>query len=157
MTGTLEHIYLVAEKRGETETREKIELEAGLGIVGDRYHTYAKSCLAAEDPVPENHLSLIDKSVLDDFLANQAKDSGLEYADFRRSLITSGVDLNALVDKEFMVGTARCRGIELCEPCAFLAATVHRGVLPGLVNRGGLRAIIIKSGNAEIGSAVTEA
>lgn len=157
MTGTLEHIYLVAEKRGETETREKIELEAGLGIVGDRYHTYAKSCLAAEDPVPENHLSLIDKSVLDDFLANQAKDSGLEYADFRRSLITSGVDLNALVDKEFMVGTARCRGIELCEPCAFLAATVHRGVLPGLVNRGGLRAIIIKSGNAGIGSAVTEA
>jgi len=157
MTGTLEHIYLVAEKRGETETREKIELEAGLGIVGDRYHTYAKSCLAAEDPVPENHLSLIDKSVLDDFLANQAKDAGLEYADFRRSLITSGVDLNALVDKEFMVGTARCRGIELCEPCAFLAATVHRGVLPGLVNRGGLRAIIIKSGSAEIGSAVTEA
>ena len=157
MTGTLEHIYLVAEKRGETEAREKIELEAGLGIVGDRYHTYAKSCLAAEDPVPENHLSLIDKSVLDDFLANQAKGSGLEYADFRRSLITSGVDLNALVDKEFMVGTARCRGIELCEPCAFLAATVHRGVLPSLVNRGGLRAIIIKSGNAEIGSAVTEA
>ena len=97
MTGTLEHIYLVAEKRGETEAREKIELEAGLGIVGDRYHTYAKSCLAAEDPMPENHLSLIDKSVLDDFLANQAKDSGLEYADFRRSLITSGVDLNALM------------------------------------------------------------
>jgi MOSC domain-containing protein YiiM len=107
--------------------------------------------------VPENHLSLIDKSVLDDFLANQAKDSGLEYADFRRSLITSGIDLNALVDKEFMVGTARCRGIELCEPCAFLAATVHRAVLPGLVNRGGLRAIIIKSGSAEIGSSVTEA
>lgn len=157
MTGTLEHIYLVVKKRGETEAREKIELEAGLGIVGDRYHTYAKSCLTAEDPVPENHLSLIDKSVLDDFLTNQAKDSGLEYADFRRSLITSGVDLNALVDKEFMVGTARCRGIELCEPCAFLAATVHSGVLPGLVNRGGLRAIIIKSGSAEIGSAVTEA
>ena len=38
MTGTLEHIYLVAEKRGETEARKKIELEAGLGIVGDRYH-----------------------------------------------------------------------------------------------------------------------
>jgi len=156
MTGTLEHIYLVAEKRGETEAREKIELEAGLGIVGDRYHTYAKRCLATEDPVPENHLSLIDKSVLDDFLANQAKDSDLTYADFRRNLITSGIDLNALVDKEFMVGSARCRGVELCEPCAFLAATVHRGVLPGLVNRGGLRAIIIKSGNAEIGSTVTE-
>jgi len=156
MTGTLEHIYLVAEKRGETEAREKIELEAGLGIVGDRYHTYAKRCLATEDPVPENHLSLIDKSVLDDFLANRAKDSDLTYADFRRNLITSGIDLNALVDKEFMVGSARCRGVELCEPCAFLAATVHRGVLPGLVNRGGLRAIIIKSGSAEIGSTITE-
>jgi hypothetical protein len=156
MTGTLENIYLVAEKRGETEAREKIELEAGLGIVGDRYHTYAKRCLATEDPVPENHLSLIDKSLLDDFLANRAKDSDLTYADFRRNLITSGIDLNALVDKEFMVGSARCRGVELCEPCAFLAATVHRGVLPGLVNRGGLRAIIIKSGNAEIGSTVTE-
>jgi hypothetical protein len=29
-------------------------------------------------------------------------------------------------------------------------------VLPGLVNRGGLRAIIIKSGSAEIGSTITE-
>ena len=131
MTGTLEHIYLVAEKRGETEARKKIELEAGLGIVGDRYHTYARRCLAAEDPVPENHLSLIDKSVLDDFLANQAKDLGVEYADFRRSLITSGTDLNALGDKALMVGTARCRCIELCAPCAFHAATLHRAVLPG--------------------------
>ena len=156
MTGILEHIYLVAEKRGETEALEKVELEAELGIVGDRYHTHGKRCLATEDPVPENHLSLIDKSVLDDFLANQAKDSDLTYADFRRNLITSGIDLNALVDKEFMVGGARCRGVELCEPCAFLAATVHRGVLPGLVNRGGLRAIIIKSGSAEIGSKITE-
>lgn len=157
MSGKIEHIYLVTEKRGEPVAQDAIQLEAGLGIVGDRYHANAQQRLQTSETVPDNHLSLIDKAVLDEFLADEARDSGLGYKDFRRSVITSGIDLNALVGKEFTVGSALCRGIELCEPCAFLAATVHRGVLPGLVGRGGLRAIVIKGGEAETGSLVAAA
>lgn len=155
MSGKIEHIYLVANKRGEPRAQSVIQLEAGLGIVGDRYHANALNRLDLGEAAPDNHLSLIDRDVLDDFLATHSSETPLKYSDFRRSLITSGIDLNALVGAEFMVGSARCRGVELCEPCAFLAATVHRGVLPGLVNRGGLRAIVLSDGEAEIGSAVS--
>lgn len=154
MTGTITHIFLVANKRGEPRAQQSITLEAGLGIVGDRYHAEALNKIERGEAAQENHVSLIDKQVLDDYLANEAPDSGLGYSDFRRSLVTSGVDLNALVGKEFTVGTSRCRGVELCEPCVFLAATVHRGVLPGLVNRGGLRAIVLADGEAAVGAAV---
>jgi len=156
MTGTVAELYIVATKRGAPEARAAIELQAGLGIVGDRYYASSQKKQEDGEAVPENHLSLVDQSVLEDYLANQAQGSDLSHSDFRRSVVTRNIDLNALVGKDFMLGSARCRGVELCEPCAFLAATVHRGVLPGLVGRGGLRAIILEDGNAEIGSAVAE-
>ena len=155
MTGSVAELYIVTTKRGTPEARKAIELEAGLGIVGDRYHANSQKKHTDGEAIPENHLSLVDYAVLEDYLANQARDTDLGHGDFRRSVVTKDIDLNALVGKDFTLGTARCRGVELCEPCAFLAATVHRGVLPDLVGRGGLRAIILEDGNAEIGSKVT--
>lgn len=154
MTGSIAELHIVTTTRGAPEARDAVELQAGLGIVGDRYHAKSQKKRENGEAVADNHLSLVDKTVLEDFLAKQAPDSGLGLGDFRRSVITQGIDLNALVGKDFLVGTARCRGVELCEPCAFLAATVHRDVLPLLLGRGGLRAVILDDGRAEIGSEV---
>lgn len=153
-TGSIAELYIVSTKRGAPEAREAVDLQAGLGIVGDRYHAKSRKKREDGEAVADNHLSLVDKAVLEDFLAKQAPGSDLGLGDFRRSVITQGIDLNALVGKDFLVGTARCHGVELCEPCAFLAATVHRDVLPKLVGRGGLRAIILEDGSAVIGSEV---
>ena len=92
---------------------------------------------------------------MDTFLARN--NAEIDYGDFRRNIITSGVDLNALVGKEFLLGNVLCKGTELCEPCAFLAATVHRAVLPELINKGGLRATVLSDGEIGAGSEIKSA
>jgi MOSC domain-containing protein YiiM len=78
-------------------------------------------------------------------------------ADSRRQVLTRGIDLNALVGREFTVGSVRCRGVELCEPCAHLQSVTQDGVLKGLVHRGGLRADVLNDGDVSVGDAVTSA
>lgn len=46
------------------------------------------------------------------------------------------------------------QGIELCEPCAHLAATVNAKVLPHLAHTG-LRAAILSSGTIHSGDTIT--
>jgi len=81
----------------------------------------------------------------------------LSAADSRRQVLTRGIDLNALVGREFTVGSVRCRGVELCEPCAHLQSVTQEGVLKGLVHRGGLRADVLNDGDVAGGDAVTSA
>ncbi|MFK7864801.1 MAG: MOSC domain-containing protein [Pseudohongiellaceae bacterium] len=153
--GQVEKIFIALESRGAVLEIENAELEAGKGILGDRYHSRAEQLIAEGKKVPDNHISFIAKEELDAFL--KTNNSDLNLSDFRRSVITTGVDLNSLVGKEFTVGDALCYGAELCEPCAFLAATVHRKVLPELVEKGGLRATVIRDGSITAGSKIEEA
>jgi MOSC domain-containing protein YiiM len=150
----VENIYISLKKRGPVAEVDSATLEAGKGIVGDRYHTLAQQHLEQNSPVPENHVSFVAREELDTFLTENS--SKLSYGDFRRSIVTSGIDLNALVGKQFKVGDAVCFGAELCEPCSFLAGSVHHAVLPGLINRGGLRATVIETGTITKGSQLVE-
>ncbi len=152
MAGTVEKIYIAKERREAWQLVQSAELEAGKGIVGDRYHAEAIEKLASGEAVRENHLSLIAKEELDAFLSHN--NAELSHGDFRRNIVTSGVDLNSLVGKQFTVGQTVCQGIEFCEPCAYLAATVHRAVLPELVEKAGLRAIVLEGGELEVGSQI---
>jgi MOSC domain-containing protein YiiM len=64
------------------------------------------------------------------------------------------VPLNHLVDREFWVGPVRMRGTRLCEPCKYLEGLTQRGVMSGLVHRGGLRALILTEGIIRAGDVV---
>ncbi|NQV68662.1 MAG: MOSC domain-containing protein [Pseudohongiella sp.] len=152
MSGKVERIY-VADNRRETVTRiETAKLESGKGIVGDRYHSRSVQSRTTGSVPPINNISLIAGEELDAFLGRN--DAEIDYGDFRRNIITRGVDLNSLVGKQFSLGTALCVGTELCEPCAFLAATVHRAVLAELLHKAGLRAVIIEDGEVEAGGEI---
>ena len=90
--------------------------------------------------------------------AGLKRDYDIEMApsESRRNVVTQGVPLNHLVGKEFQVGEVRLRGIKLCEPCGHLAKLTGKGVLPGLVHRGGLRAQILTDGTLRVGDSVVE-
>lgn len=152
--GKVERIFIVKQRRSAFTELKSAQLDAGKGIVGDRYHAQAEKLLSEGRAVPDNHISFIAKEELENFLSTH--NSELGFGDFRRSVVTSGIDLNALVGKQFKVGDSLCFGNELCEPCAYLAATVHRAVLPGLVEKGGLRATILSSGSIVAGSLIEE-
>jgi MOSC domain-containing protein YiiM len=125
---------------------ERARLLSGRGLEGDRY--YAPAGAGSGEA-----LTLIATEALEGLEA----DTGirLSAADSRRQVLTRGIDLNALVGREFTVGGVRCLGVELCEPCADLQAVTQDGVLRGLVHRGGLRADVLTDGEVAVGDPVS--
>jgi len=76
----------------------------------------------------------------------------LGYAEARRNVVTRGIDLNALVGRRFRIGDVECLGQRLCEPCAHLERLTSKGVLRGLIHRGGLRADVLTGGQVTTGA-----
>ncbi len=131
------------------------ELEIGRGIVGDRYHaqlgTFSKKNKVRQD----QEVTLIESEEIDRFNADNRLT--LDYGAARRNIVTQGVRLNALVGRQFRVGSVLLEGQRLCEPCAHLASVVSEKVLPGLVHRGGLRAKILSAGSIQPFDVVVDA
>jgi MOSC domain-containing protein YiiM len=144
VTGVVEQIAITADREALPAPVERIRAEAGHGIDGEYHWSPA--------PDPGQSITLIAAEAL----AGLREDTGIELSHeaSRRNVLTRGIDLNALVGRRFRVGEVECEGIELCEPCNNLAKWTERGVLRGLVHRGGLRADILAGGSIMVGDAV---
>jgi MOSC domain-containing protein YiiM len=145
MQGHVEAINVRETSESPAVPVQRARLLSGRGLEGDRY--YAQAGAGAGEA-----LTLIASEALEGLEA----DTGirLSAADSRRQVLTRGIDLNMLVGREFTVGAVRCRGVELCEPCAHLQSVTQDGVLSGLVHRGGLRADVLTDGEVAVGDAV---
>ena len=142
--GTVEQIAITTEPHALPAPVPSVRAEAGHGIEGEYHWSSA--------PEPGQSLTLIAAEALEGL----REDTGIELSHeaSRRNVLTRGVDLNALVGRRFTVGGVECVGVELCEPCNTLAKLTERGVLRGLVHRGGLRADIVAGGEIAVGDPV---
>jgi hypothetical protein len=147
--GIVEVLLTAAHAEDAMHTHSSVELRAGRGIVGDRYFEGTGTFSASEKH--GHQLTLIEAEVLD---ALRHDDLHLSPVDARRNIVTRGIDLNALVGQEFQVGTARCIGRRLCEPCSHLQRLTGAALLRPMVHRGGLRADILTSGIVRVGDAI---
>ena len=151
MEGSVLSIH-IAESAGQAmETRNEVELVAGLGIPGDRYHS-GRGEFSPSPMDPDHELTLIAIEEVEAF--NRKTDHAMAPGEFRRNVVTRGIDLNRLVGRSFFLGSAMVRGIRLCEPCAYLARTTRSEVIPHLVGHGGLRAGIVQGGVLRVGEPV---
>jgi MOSC domain-containing protein YiiM len=153
MTAQLIAIFRAAEAEAPMELVAEGQLEAGRGLVGDRYHSGNGTFSDELKGKPDVELTLIESEQIDRF--NDAQQLDLDYGSARRNLVTKGVDLNALVGARFSVGEVTLEGVRLCEPCAHMARIVAKQVLPALVHRAGLRAKVVTSGTIRPGDEVT--
>lgn len=144
LNGDVAGIFTAALAQAPMESIEEAMLEAGKGLVGDRYHRKTGTFSDKLDGTRDSEVTLIESEEIERF--NQAHDLTLGLGDFRRNIVTRNVRLNPLVGHQFRVGGVVLEGIRLCEPCAHLAKIVTPEVLPGLVHRAGLRACIVKGG-----------
>jgi MOSC domain-containing protein YiiM len=138
LSGSVLGITLVLDRSGATRTVEAVDASAGGGLDGD-YH---------------RDLTLIASEALEGL----REDTGIELSGeaSRRNVLTRGIDLNALVGERFTVGEVEAVGVELAEPCTKLQRiSGEKGVLRGLVHRGGLRANVVGGGRIRVGDAVS--
>jgi MOSC domain-containing protein YiiM len=129
----------------------EIQAIAGKGLEGDRY--YLKTGTYSKTPGTGREVTLIEIEAIEALTREYGID--IDAAQARRNIVTRGVALNRLVDREFAVGEAVLRGTRLCEPCAHLEKLTFKGVMPGLIHRGGLRADVVRGGVIRVGDTIS--
>jgi MOSC domain-containing protein YiiM len=150
--GTVVSIHIAPVAEAAMQAVNEVRAVPGQGLEGDRYFNHTGTF---SKPQPDRELTLIESEAIDAFRTELGVE--LDQGFSRRNIVTRDVPLNHLVEREFLIGEVRVRGIKLCEPCTHLAKVAHSAVLPGLVHRGGLRAQILTEGTISAGAEVIEA
>lgn len=150
-TGVVVSIHITDRAEAPMRSVQRVRAVPGKGLEGDRY--FKATGTYSDRPGPAREITLIELEAIE----AMARDNEIEIApgNARRNVVTRGVPLNHLVGREFHVGGVRLRGIRLCEPCSHLEGLTRRGVLAGLVHRGGLRAQILTEGVIRAGDPIT--
>ena len=79
----------------------------------------------------------------------------IPYIDFRRNVVTKGIQLNELIGKKLKVGNVELEGIELCRPCRHLTEMLdQKNILKEFMRKGGLRCQIISSSKISVGDKI---
>lgn len=149
--GTVVSIHIAPAAEAAMQAVDEVRAVPGQGLEGDRYFNQTGTF---SRPQPDRELTLIESEAIEAFSVGVGVQ--LDQGFSRRNIVTRGVPLNHLVDREFLIGEVRVRGLRLCEPCKHLAKVAHSAVLPGLVHRGGLRAQILTAGTIFAGAVVSE-
>ena len=152
--GTVVSVHIAREAGGPMIGIDPARAVPGRGLEGDRY--YEGTGFYSDHPGPIREVSLIEEETIEAL----RRDHNLALAPgvTRRNILTRGVPLNHLVGREFRVGGATLRGVELCEPCKHVVdVTGIKGLLPTLIHRGGLHAEILGGGLIRAGDVIEEA
>ena len=146
----LERIFISPERGLAQSECERITVQSGMGIEGDRNFGKRNH--------PGQNIALVEAEEIELFCAEHSRPHDLSIT--RRNLVTRGVRLNDLVNVEFVIGTVRLRGIELCEPCILLGnnlsseSLASANVIKHWLHRGGLLADVLSSGEIVCGDRI---
>ncbi len=157
--GTVVSIHVAPEQSAPMESRTEARAVPGRGLEGDRYF-HGTGFYSKRPGTGGRELTLIETETVDALehevvsADGQRRGIKLSAAETRRNIATAGVPLNHLVGREFWIGDVLLRGTRLCEPCQHLEELTQRGVMSGLVHRGGLRAVILTEGTVRVGDVV---
>lgn len=142
-TGTVAALLTAPDAEAPMQRVDEVEAIAGRGLAGDRY---------ADDRGTFHGTRGYQLTLV---AAEQLDDVGITWEEARRNVVTTGIDVNALVGRAFTIGGVECIGRRLAEPCSHLEQVVGRnGLMRPLVHRAGLRADIVTGGTIRVGDTV---
>ena len=125
----------------------EIEVILGKGIVDDRYFL--------ENNEKRKQITLIEKENIDFY--NKISQTDIPTIKFRRNIITEGIRLNDLLNKEFFVGKIKLKAHALCRPCKPLQKSLNqKNLVKNFLTKGGLRCEILSCGKISIGDIIKE-
>lgn len=132
----------------EEELRDRIELRAGLGIVGDRYFAARAHVHASVTLIGVAGLEAVGREL----------GVPVDPAATRRNVFLRGVDVEALRGEPFSLdagdGPVLFRGYRPANPCAWMDTEVAPGAFRAMRGRGGVRCDPESDGVLTLGRAV---
>jgi MOSC domain-containing protein YiiM len=147
--GKVVALYIAPQSAKPMVAVSEVRAFADRGLEGDRF--FRESWSAAKRP--DKAVTLIEEETL------QAAATELGTESFgdktRRNIVTTGVPLIDLVDREFTIGGIVMRGLRLFEPCGHLEKISKvAGIFRTLEHRSGLKAAILSDGMIRVGDSL---
>ena len=138
--GRVVWIGLRPARRAAMTSVETAIADATQGLVGDRYS--GQSGLRQVTLIQREHLAAI------------ASHLGLDHVapdQLRRNIVVEGINLAALKDHRFRLGTAVLTWTGECHPCSRMEEAFGQGGYNAVRGHGGITARVIESGTIAIG------
>ena len=127
---------ITSNNNNEIKEVDAIEVLANKGVIGDRHFK--------DNNDPYCQLTLIESEKIDFY--NLKYGLNISYIDFRRNIITKGIDLNNLIGRKIKIGEVEVKGIDLCRPCKHLTEMLsQKNIIKEFLKSGGLRCQILSS------------
>lgn len=132
--GRVEWIGVRAEKRKPLTSVETVAVLKN-GLDGDHYSGRSGN----------RSVTLIQKEHIDAVASLLHRDK-VDPVELRRNIVVSGINLLALKDREFIIGTAVLKMTGLCHPCSRMEETFGEGGYNAVRGHGGINARVISTG-----------
>ena len=133
-------------KGDEVRAIDTIEAIKGKGLVNNRHFK--------ENNEKKSQITLIEIENINYY--NNISKTLIPSINFRRNIITSGLRLNELLNKEFYIGKVRVKAHDLCRPCKYLQELLKQNnIIKEFLHKGGLRCEILTNGKICIGDKIT--
>jgi len=144
-TGRLEWIGLRPAYRAPVQPVDEVHAESGRGLIGDHY---------AESPGSKRQVTLLQAEHLPAIAALTGHER-IPPDWLRRNLIVSGINLLALKDRPFRVGSVLLEGTGLCHPCSRMEQVLGAGGYNAMRGHGGITARVLAGGRLRVGDPVS--
>jgi MOSC domain-containing protein YiiM len=142
--GRVAWLGLRPERRTDMTVVETAELEAGRGLVGDRYRRLDGG----------RQVTLIGEENLRAIAAFLGQDTPVAPECLRRNIVVGGLNLLALKDQRFRVGEALLETSGECHPCSRMEEILGVGGYNAVRGQGGITARVIEGGRVSVGDPV---
>lgn len=140
-TPAVQAIHVAKGRRLPMQSKESVEIEAGRGIVGDRYHG-----------TRHRHVTVQSREALDEASATYGREVP-SHLTRRNITIDRGVvprDPGSLI----RIGDVLLEAVRVAAPCKLLDDTIGRGAQEALRRRGGTVFRVLEGGSVAVGDRV---
>lgn len=143
--GSIQWIGVRPERGADLIVVEHADLTRDDGLSGDRFDG-GNSKQRQVTLIQSEHLDVVAQILQTDII-----DPGLT----RRNIVVSGINLQALKDQQFRIGSATLFGTGNCPPCSRMEENLGPGGYNAMRGHGGLTARVVEDGEIRIGDKVT--
>lgn len=138
--GNVEWLGIRPARKEHMQIVREVTLAPGKGIIGDRFKGNLNS---------KRQVSLIQKEHID--MMEQMLGSGpLKPETLRRNIVVSGLNLLALKQCVFTLGSATLEMTDHCHPCSRMEAALGKGGFNLMRGHGGILARVVVAGQVKI-------
>ena len=141
--GLVEWIGLRPARRADMQVVESAHLDPQQGLIGDRY----------AGRTGNRHVTLIQRENLSAIAAHLGLACVLP-EQLRRNILVSGLNLLALKDRPFRLGSALLEMTGDCHPCSRMEEIFGTGGYNAVRGHGGITARVLEAGEVRLGDAV---